>query len=407
MTEYIYIAQQNEESRVKIGKTSNYKQRLKMYSEIGTPFVNQYNYLFIAKVSNMTELEKEITENFTEDREDINKEMYFYNDILFNEYVNFIKNHKLFIKEIPIKKVKEKVKVVRKRRKTLKERGKTNTDELKVKIKQKLEYAGYVLGLSNTERMSPIPPHIYNSKFMSHFPALKDLYSVWFKIYDEDQEFSKDGYKMVVGLYAHEDKLIHLKNQNGIITLNHEQAHFVDSLFYELEDKTYINNTKKIYNDVLEKIKSLLKNNNKKQQDKIIKDFFKKKEKIEDFIDSSIGYYGDDEIFEQSPFYNFIQNPSLKEYKKLQERTFFEEDFFDYVTQDFRNELKKVDIKNWDKDGKNYGLTQQGEFVAESVAIFIIKHRKKDIDPTIYDIYKKYGELIFNEMIKSYKKIIV
>ncbi|GMO59417.1 MAG: hypothetical protein Ta2D_05130 [Rickettsiales bacterium] len=129
MTEYIYIAQQQkEETRVKIGKTGDYETRLKQYNGTGTPKDNQYNYLFVAEVKDMTEMENNIKEKYKDFKEQENKEMYVWIPSTNKSIIDFIKTHNLFIKEIPIKKPKEKIKVVREKQKTLIERGKTKID---------------------------------------------------------------------------------------------------------------------------------------------------------------------------------------------------------------------------------------------------------------------------------------
>ncbi|GMO60157.1 MAG: hypothetical protein Ta2D_05700 [Rickettsiales bacterium] len=139
MTEYIYIAQSSlEMSKCKIGITDNLDRRLTQYNNMtGKSKDNVYIYLFTAEVKNMREVENDTKTIFTKLRETKNKEMYFYNDILFDEYVEFIKNHSLFIKEVPIKKPKEKIKVVREKGKTLIERGKEKIDIMNMAKKVK------------------------------------------------------------------------------------------------------------------------------------------------------------------------------------------------------------------------------------------------------------------------------
>ncbi|GMO58993.1 MAG: hypothetical protein Ta2D_04770 [Rickettsiales bacterium] len=129
MTEYIYIAQQQkEETRVKIGKTGDYESRLKQYNGTGTPKDNQYSFLFVAEVKNMTEVENNIKEKYKDFKEQENKEMYVWIPSTNKSIIDFIKTHKLFIKEIVIKKEKEKIKIVKEKQKTLKERNKTKSD---------------------------------------------------------------------------------------------------------------------------------------------------------------------------------------------------------------------------------------------------------------------------------------
>jgi hypothetical protein len=86
---------------------------------------NVYQYLFTCQVSDMSVVEKDITKQFQADRETKSKEIYFYNSIKFENYVNFIKKHKFFVKEIFIKseEKKEEVKIVKKTTPSLEERG--------------------------------------------------------------------------------------------------------------------------------------------------------------------------------------------------------------------------------------------------------------------------------------------
>ncbi|GMO58176.1 MAG: hypothetical protein Ta2D_03870 [Rickettsiales bacterium] len=115
MVEYIYIAQQQkEETRVKIGKTGDYETRLKQYNGTGTPKDNQYNYLFVAEVKNMTEMENDIKEKYKDFREQANKEMYVWIPSTNKSIIDFIQNHPLFIKAIKTQKPKEITKIIKK-----------------------------------------------------------------------------------------------------------------------------------------------------------------------------------------------------------------------------------------------------------------------------------------------------
>jgi len=91
---------------------------------------NIYRYLFTCEVKNMAEMENDIKERFNALREEKNKEIYFYNSVLFEDYVKFIKSHKLFGKEIFIKTddKKQTVKIIKKTTPSLKERGLTRYD---------------------------------------------------------------------------------------------------------------------------------------------------------------------------------------------------------------------------------------------------------------------------------------
>jgi len=125
--QYIYIVQASlEPSKCKIGKTNDLDRRLKEYNSMtGKSKDNIYQYLFACEVKDMAEMENTIKEQFSHLREEKSREIYFYNSYLFEEYVKFIKAHKMFMKEIFIKKdeKKEIVKIVKKTTPTLGERG--------------------------------------------------------------------------------------------------------------------------------------------------------------------------------------------------------------------------------------------------------------------------------------------
>ncbi|MCZ9852455.1 hypothetical protein [Brachyspira hyodysenteriae] len=78
----------------------------------------------------MHQIENDIKNNFPHLREQKSKEIYFYNSALFDMYIDFIKSHDLFVKEIYIKPEEKKtvVKIVKKTTPTLKERGLTKKD---------------------------------------------------------------------------------------------------------------------------------------------------------------------------------------------------------------------------------------------------------------------------------------
>ncbi len=104
--QYVYIVQaSNETARCQIGKTKDLEQQLKTYNSIaGNSKSKKYRYLFTCQVGNMAIMEYDIKEKFSVMSEEGNGEMYFYNSALFEMYVDFIKEHKMFIKEVPIKK---------------------------------------------------------------------------------------------------------------------------------------------------------------------------------------------------------------------------------------------------------------------------------------------------------------
>ncbi|MCL1966559.1 MAG: GIY-YIG nuclease family protein [Fibromonadales bacterium] len=129
MQEYIYIVQASlEPSKCKIGKTNDLERRLKEYNNMtGKSKENIYKYLFACEVKDMAQVENDIKGKFHSLREDPTKEIYFCNDALFKDYVQFIKSHKLFMKEIYIKEEDKKqiVKIVKRTKPSLEERGLT------------------------------------------------------------------------------------------------------------------------------------------------------------------------------------------------------------------------------------------------------------------------------------------
>ena len=87
----------------------------------------------------MQALENAIKKEFKILRESNSREIYFYNDALFDKYVAFIKNHKLFIKEIFIRPEQKKqvIKIVKKTTPSLAERGITRKDVMQKAQKAK------------------------------------------------------------------------------------------------------------------------------------------------------------------------------------------------------------------------------------------------------------------------------
>ncbi|WP_300703539.1 GIY-YIG nuclease family protein, partial [uncultured Brachyspira sp.] len=112
--EYMYIVQSSlEPDKCRIGITDNLERKLKEYNSItGKSEDNIYSFLFICEVKNMRKIEADIKNQFSCLRELSRNEIYFYNTILFDMYVDFIKSHPLFIKEIFIK-PKEKKTVIK------------------------------------------------------------------------------------------------------------------------------------------------------------------------------------------------------------------------------------------------------------------------------------------------------
>lgn len=138
--EFIYIVQASlEPTKCKIGKTNDLKRRLKEYNNMtGKSKENIYQYLFTCEVKNMLTVENAIKAEYIRLREEKSKEIYFFNQELFKDYVNFISSHKLFKKEIFIQKEVKKieVKIIKKFTPTLEERGITQKDLLQKAQKQ-------------------------------------------------------------------------------------------------------------------------------------------------------------------------------------------------------------------------------------------------------------------------------
>lgn len=93
---------------------------------------NIYQYLMTCEVKNMEKLENDIKNNFRTLREENNREIYFFNTHLFDDYVKFIKSHKSFVQEKFLKKEEKNqiVKIVKKTTPSLDERGLSQKDIL-------------------------------------------------------------------------------------------------------------------------------------------------------------------------------------------------------------------------------------------------------------------------------------
>jgi predicted GIY-YIG superfamily endonuclease len=130
--EYIYIVQASlEPSRCKIGKTNDLDRRLKEYNSMtGKSSNNIYQYLFSCQVLNMHIVENDIKEEYRIQRETRSREIYFYNKPLFENYVNFIKEHPLFVREVFVKaeEKKEGIKIIKKTTPSLEKRGLSSVD---------------------------------------------------------------------------------------------------------------------------------------------------------------------------------------------------------------------------------------------------------------------------------------
>ncbi|GAB6391761.1 MAG: GIY-YIG nuclease family protein [Treponematales bacterium] len=141
--QYIYIVQASlEPSKCKIGKTNDLERRLKEYNSMtGKSKDNVYRYLFSAEVKDMAAAENAIKRKYSHLREEKSKEIYFYNSLLFNKYVTFIKSHELFVKEIFIKPENKKIaieKIIKRTTPSLTYRG-VSRKALLQKAQQKID----------------------------------------------------------------------------------------------------------------------------------------------------------------------------------------------------------------------------------------------------------------------------
>jgi hypothetical protein len=82
----------------------------------------------------MTQIEKDIKEEFILFREAASREIYLFNPAMFENYVKFIKAHPLFVEEIFLKEdeKKQEIKIVKKPTPSLKERKKTSNDIMQI-----------------------------------------------------------------------------------------------------------------------------------------------------------------------------------------------------------------------------------------------------------------------------------
>ena len=136
--QYIYIAQlSNDSTKCKIGKSGDLGDRLKTYNKpiTGVPInvLGTFKYLFVCEVQDMKQVENDIKDEFIKMRERKDREIYFFNEDWFGDYVKFIKEHPLFIEEIPIKVDENNKKIVeikysKKTSPPLKDRGITPKD---------------------------------------------------------------------------------------------------------------------------------------------------------------------------------------------------------------------------------------------------------------------------------------
>ena len=131
---FIYIAQAVKEmASCKIGITDNLERRLQEYnSTTGKSVDNATEYLFTCEVEDARRVENDIKKRFAILRENSKREIYFFNTELFKQYVEFIKSHPLFKREIFFKQTQpeKKEQVIKKTGQTLQKREKTRQDIL-------------------------------------------------------------------------------------------------------------------------------------------------------------------------------------------------------------------------------------------------------------------------------------
>jgi len=85
-----------EKKQCNIGVTDDLEKKLKECNKKE----NIYKYLFACEVKNMKQVEKDIAKEFSHLRKIGEQGIYLYGcSDLFNDYVNFIKSHKMFVKE--------------------------------------------------------------------------------------------------------------------------------------------------------------------------------------------------------------------------------------------------------------------------------------------------------------------
>jgi hypothetical protein len=116
------------------------ERRLKEYNNLtGKSTENIYRYLFACEVGDMAQVENDIKKKFVKLRQNGKKEIYFFSPAMLEDYVDFIQNHSLFIKEIFIKPDDKKqiVKIVKKTTPSLEDRSITRKDVMQDAQKRK------------------------------------------------------------------------------------------------------------------------------------------------------------------------------------------------------------------------------------------------------------------------------
>ena len=100
--QYVYIVQASKEpSWCKIGIANDLEGRLRILnSMIDESEENIYRYIFACEVENMIDVDYDTRVNFSIYSMNTEANVFFLNDELFGMYVEFIKSHPFFIKEI-------------------------------------------------------------------------------------------------------------------------------------------------------------------------------------------------------------------------------------------------------------------------------------------------------------------
>ena len=266
----IYIVQASlEPAKCKIGKTNDLERRLKEYNNMtGKSKDNIYQYLFTCEVKDMAQVENAIKENFSILREEKSKEIYFYNSALFKNYIEFIKSHKMFVKEIFIKTDDKKqiVKIIKKTTPSLVER-RLSTKDIMQKAKRIDNDEFYTRYEDVDKELSMYPKSIWKNKvvfcncddavddderntsafalyFIQHFHEieLKKLicthYSGAVDLFNQGAKgyvFTKDGYKEIKefpegynGSFDHPLSLKILKDETDIVCTNPPFSRSID-----------------------------------------------------------------------------------------------------------------------------------------------------------------------------------
>ena len=108
---FVYIGRYDKDvSSVKIGIASDLERRRKEYnSATGISKSNRFYFLCTFEVKDARKIENDIKKEFGTLRENGSQEVYFCNNYFLEKYVEFIKQHKLFVKVLPVAKEDEKI----------------------------------------------------------------------------------------------------------------------------------------------------------------------------------------------------------------------------------------------------------------------------------------------------------